>query len=123
MNVVDSSLQNSAYATVGGVLSFMSSFLFIVFVVPQFAPFAVFIAWLYIRLAPPYVKTARDLRRLESVSISPAFSGFDELLRGITHVRAFGMEQRYQDAFFKKVDLFQGFDHVYVSLSNSKERS
>ena len=36
-------------------------------------------------------------------SLSPAFAGFDELLRGITHVRAFGMEQRYQDRFYDKV--------------------
>ena len=57
----------------------------------------------------------RDLRRLESVSLSPAFAGFDELLRGLAHVRAFGMELRYQDRFYKRVDKFQSFDHVYVS--------
>jgi ABC-type multidrug transport system fused ATPase/permease subunit len=117
MNTVDGTLHSSARSALGGVMTFIASFLFIVYVIPQFAPFAVLIAWLYIRLSPPYVKTARDLRRLESVSISPAFSGFDELLRGITHVRAFGMEKRYQEAFYRKVDLFQGFDHVYVSAS------
>ena len=59
----------------------------------------------------------RDLRRLESVSLSPAFAGFDELLRGLPHVRAFGMEERYQDRFYQRVDRFQSFDHVYVRLS------
>ena len=24
------------------------------------------------------------------------------------------MEERYQESFYKKVDKFQGFDHVYV---------
>ncbi|KAJ2921432.1 hypothetical protein H1R20_g15658, partial [Candolleomyces eurysporus] len=61
---------------------------------------------------------ARDLRRLESVSLSPAFAGFDELLRGITHIRAFGMENRYQDNFYRKVDKFQSFDHVYWLVNN-----
>lgn len=97
-------------------LSFLASFLAILFIVPAFAPFALFIAWLYIRLAPAYIAASRDLRRLESISLSPAFSGFDELLHGLAHVRAFGMEKRYQEAFYKKVDTFQGYDHVYVSI-------
>ena len=114
MNTVDSNLQNSLNSALDGCLSFLASFLFIISVIPQFAPFAIFIAWLYIRLAPSYVRAARDLRRLESVAFSPAFSGFDELLRGIVHIRAFGMEKRYQESVYKKIDAFQGFDHVYV---------
>lgn len=114
INTVDGALQNSARAALSGVLNFVASFSVILYVVPTFAPFALAIAWLYIRLAPNYVRAARDLRRLESISLSPAFAGFDELLRGLTHVRAFGMEARYQEGFYKKVDKFQSFDHVYV---------
>lgn len=117
MNTVDSTLQQSVRAALTGGLTFIASFLFIIWIVPQFAPFAVIIAWLYIRIAPPYIQAARDLRRLESVSLSPAFAGFDELLRGLSHVRAYAMEKRYQDSFYAKVDLFQGYDHVYVSFS------
>ncbi|OCH93071.1 P-loop containing nucleoside triphosphate hydrolase protein [Obba rivulosa] len=113
INTVDGALLNSARAALSGTLNFIASFLVIIWVVPTFAPFAVFIAWLYIRLAPLYVQASRDLRRLESISLSPAFAGFDELLRGLVHVRAFGMEERYQDRFYQRVDLFQSYDHVY----------
>ncbi|KAF8665348.1 hypothetical protein AX16_000367 [Volvariella volvacea WC 439] len=113
INVIDGALQNSARNCISGILDFIASFIVILVVVPSFAPFALFIAWLYIRLAPPYIMASRDLRRLESISLSPAFAGFDELLRGIVHIRAFGMEQRYQEQFYKKVDKFQSFDHVY----------
>ncbi|KAJ3575801.1 hypothetical protein NP233_g845 [Leucocoprinus birnbaumii] len=113
IGTIDSALQNSAKACISGIMDFVSSFITILVVVPQFAPFALFIAWLYVRIAPPYIRTSRDLRRLESIALSPAFSGFDELLQGITHIRAFGMEQRYQDRFYKRVDHFQTFDHVY----------
>jgi ABC-type multidrug transport system fused ATPase/permease subunit len=115
MNTVDGALQNSARDAFAGIIGFVSSFVVIVAVVPAFAPFALFIAWLYIRLAPRFVQTSRDLRRLESVSLSPAFAGFDELLRGLAHIRAFGMELRYQERFYRKVDTFQKFDHAYVS--------
>ena len=113
IGAVDGAVNNSARGALAGVLSFITSFGVIVWVVPFFTPVALFVAWLYIRLAPPYVRTSRDLRRLESISLSPAFAGFDELLRGLIHVRAYGYEQRYQDRFYKRVDIFQAFDHSY----------
>ncbi|KAG5647718.1 hypothetical protein DXG03_008441 [Asterophora parasitica] len=113
INTIDGALMNSARSCISGVLNFLASFTVILVVVPSFAPFALFIAWLYIRLAPPYIQASRDLRRLESVSLSPAFAGYDELLRGIAHIRAFGMENRYQNGFYAKVDKFQSFDHAY----------
>jgi hypothetical protein len=89
-------------------------------VVPIFAPVAVILAWLYIRIALPYIRASRDLRRLESISLSPAFAGFDELLNGLPHIRAFAMEERYQESFYNRVDKFQGFDHVYVCHESFK---
>ncbi|KAI0950790.1 hypothetical protein AcW1_008002 [Taiwanofungus camphoratus] len=118
INTVDYALHNSASAALSGCFNFFASLTVVIWVVPSFAPFAILIAWLYIRLAPPYIRASRDLRRLESVSLSPAFAGFDELLRGLSHVRAFGMEERYQDRFYKRVDKFQSFDHVYWLVSN-----
>lgn len=135
VNTIDQQLMNSARACLSGVLNFLASFVVILVVVPSFAPFALFIAWLYVRLAPPYIRASRDLRRLESISLSPTFAGYDELLRGMSHIRAFGMEQRYQNQFYRKVccsvsslicvfgvtvsqiDKCQSFDHVYVSFS------
>ena len=118
INTIDGALQFSARDCLSGILDFVCSFSVILFVVPTFAPFAIFIAWLYIRLAPPYVQASRDLRRLESVSLSPAFAGFDELLRGIIHIRAFGMENRYQDQFYARVCSFNStMESIYLSLS------
>lgn len=103
MNTIDNALQGSARNCLTGMLNFLASFGVMLFLVPTFAPFALFIAWLYVRLAPSYIQASRDLRRLESVSLSPAFAGFDELLRGIIHIRAFGMEDRYQNTFYDRV--------------------
>ncbi|KAG8812390.1 hypothetical protein FRC17_002041 [Serendipita sp. 399] len=113
IGTADGAVNGSARNALSGALNFISSFSVIVYVVPKFTPFALFIAWLYVRLAPPYIRTSRDLRRLESISLSPAFAGFDELLHGLMHVRAFGAEQRYQDRFHHRVDTFQAFDHSY----------
>ncbi|KAG8930351.1 hypothetical protein FRC00_001199 [Tulasnella sp. 408] len=100
-----------------GNYRFLASFGVIILVVPRFAPFALVIAAVYIKLAPSYVKASRDLRRLESVFLSPAFSGFDELLHGLIHIRAYGMEMAFQERFYNIVDKFQGFDHFYWMAS------
>jgi ABC-type multidrug transport system fused ATPase/permease subunit len=115
---VDGSLQNSARGAIGGTLNFLISSIVIIWVVPSFAPVALILSWFYIRIALPYIQASRDLRRLESISLSPAFAGFDELLNGLPHIRAFAMEERYQESFYKKVDKFQSFDHVYVCHDN-----
>jgi ABC-type multidrug transport system fused ATPase/permease subunit len=113
IGAVDNALNSSARNALSGTITFLASFGVVVYIVPRFAPFAAFIAFLYIRIAPPFVRTARDLRRLESISLSPAFAGFDELLHGLVHVRAFAMERVYQNRFYRRVDRFQAFDHVY----------
>lgn len=95
-------------------LDFLASFGVIMVVVPTFAPFSLFIARLYIRLALQFVQAPWDLRKLASVSLSSAPAGFDELLRGLAYVQPFKMKARYQDGFNKKVDKFQSFDHAYV---------
>ena len=56
-------------------------------------------------IAIGYLNTGRDLRRMESNSHSPIFSGFSELLEGIVTVRAFSAEQRFLENLYTKVDL------------------
>ncbi len=63
------------------------------------------IGFIYYMLAIGYLNTGRDLRRMESNSRSPIFSGFGELLEGIVTVRAFSAEQRFLDSLHSKVDL------------------
>jgi ABC-type multidrug transport system fused ATPase/permease subunit len=72
---------------------------------PPFVVWAFVIGYFYYRLAIGYLNTGRDLRRMESNSRSPIFSGFSELLEGIVTVRAFSAEQRFLDDLHGKIDL------------------
>jgi hypothetical protein len=54
---------------------------------------------------------------LESISLSPVFAGFDELLKGIIHIRAFGMENHYQNRFYAKVCSLHATFDLYLGLS------
>jgi hypothetical protein len=67
-------------------------------------------------LAIGYLNTGRDLRRMESNSRSPIFSGFGELLEGIVTVRAFSAEQRFLDSLHAKVDLTTQVSIIFLFL-------
>lgn len=56
---------------------------------------------MYYRLAIGYLNSGRDLRRMESNSRSPIYSGFGEMLEGIVTVRAFSAERRFLDDLHK----------------------
>ena len=74
-------------------------------VFPWFLIPAVVIGYFYRMLAIGYLHTGRDLRRMESNSRSPIFSGFGELLEGIVTVRAFSAERRFMDDLHRKIDV------------------
>ncbi|CAI5760337.1 unnamed protein product [Candida verbasci] len=51
---------------------------------------------LYIYYQQYYLRTSRELRRLDSVSRSPIFANFQESLTGVSTIRAYGKEERFR---------------------------
>lgn len=60
------------------------------FLIPGF-----FIAMIYVLTAMLYIRSSRDLKRLESVQRSPLFQHFGETLSGVVTIRAYGDESRF----------------------------
>ena len=73
---------------------------------------------MYRRLAVGYLNTGRDLRRMESNSRSPVFSGFGEMLEGIVTVRAFGAERRFLNDIHVKLDLTARMSYNFWMLNH-----
>ncbi|CAE6448018.1 unnamed protein product [Rhizoctonia solani] len=104
VQTVDSSLSSSLRNCSHWLATFFAGLLTVSVIVPPFLLPAAVIAWLYYLIALRYVRTARDLKRMESNSRSPIFSSFAEVLEGIVTVRAFSAEQRFFDKLHKQVD-------------------
>lgn len=64
-------------------------------ITPGFLIAAIFISAMYFMVGSYYIRSSRDLKRLESVQRSPLFQQFGETLSGITTIRAYGDEKRF----------------------------
>ncbi|BGP16287.1 hypothetical protein JCM10213_008267 [Rhodosporidiobolus nylandii] len=106
-NTVDGSLVDSFRITGTHVSSFIVNVLVVIIVSPTFIPPAFLIIYAYIRYALAFVRTSRDLRRLESNARSPIYSKFGETLHGIVTCRAFGAERRFLKGVYQSIDTMQ----------------
>lgn len=82
--------------------------LFIIFVICfstwEFIFVAGPLAVLYIYYQQYYLKTSRELRRLDSVSRSPIFANFQESLNGVSLIRAYGQVERFKFLNRNRID-------------------
>ncbi|KAI9742860.1 MAG: hypothetical protein M1818_003589 [Claussenomyces sp. TS43310] len=88
-------------------ISWISSVIVIASVTPTFLIFVLGLIAGFVFIFVRFLPTSQSLRRLEMVSLSPLMSNFGALLVGLTTVRAFGVQGRFQD---------QKMDHFYWSL-------
>lgn len=67
-----------------------------------------------------FLPTSRDLKRLETVSLSPMYTRFGELLQsqGLITVRAFHAQHSFEESIIATIDDFQGKTHFYWSIQN-----
>lgn len=72
---------------------------------PPFVAFIIPLAGLYILYQRYYLKTSRELKRLDSVSKSPIYAHFQETLGGISTIRAYRQQERFNYLNESSIDL------------------
>lgn len=65
-----------------------------------------------------YVTTSRQLKRLESISLSPIFSHFSETLSGVDSIRAYKLIEIYKTISSTRQDLNNSA--VYASIISQR---
>ncbi|KAF9884502.1 hypothetical protein FE257_001689 [Aspergillus nanangensis] len=116
IGVVDGNISEHFQEIAFQAITWISSMLVIASVTPTFLGFSLVLTAAFIAIFLRFLPTSQSLRRLEMVSLSPLISNFGELLHGLTTVRAFHAETRFQNRIIAVVDKFQGMDHFYWSL-------
>ena len=97
-------------------VTWISCIVVIASVTPVFFIYSVAMTAAFVYIFLRFLPTSHSLRRLEMVSLSPLMSDFGALVDGLTTVRAFCAQSRFQDRVIAVTDAFQKMDHFYWSL-------
>ena len=101
---VDQDIAPIAFGLLGYSASLISIIVVISVITPRFLIAGFFISCIYITIGQFYLRSSRDLKRLESVQRSPLYQHFGETLSGIVTIRAYGDERRFIRANQSRVD-------------------
>lgn len=77
----------------------------IIYNTPPFAILVIPLGLLYLMYQRYYLRTSRELKRLDSVSKSPIYAHFQETLGGISTIRAYGQQDRFSYINESSMDL------------------
>ncbi|RDW62330.1 ABC transporter-like protein [Coleophoma cylindrospora] len=116
INTVDGNISNQFQFVAFLSISWIASIIVIASVTPLFLIFAIALTIAFIFIFLHFLPTSQSLRRLEMVSLSPLISNFGALTDGLTTIRAYCAQYRFQDRVIAVTDNFQKMDHFYWSL-------
>ena len=116
ISIIDGNISHQFQAVAWLVIVWISSIVVIASVTPIFLVFSFALSTAFVFIFLRFLPTSQSLRRLEMVSLSPLMSNFGTLLEGLTTIRAFSVQSRFQDKLIEVVDTFQKMDHFYWSL-------
>ena len=113
---LDSTISQSLNsATVCGVSTFFSVMV-VCWVTPWVMLMIVPVSLMYVRVQLFYIGASRELKRLDSLAMSPIFSNFVETLQGLSVIRAFGLETNFDK---KNLGLLTKSNRAYWPLVSS----
>jgi ABC-type multidrug transport system fused ATPase/permease subunit len=104
MSTIDESVSDSMRQLCGNVFMLLGIFAAVTLANLYFVLCLPVILWAFVRVSSYFLKTSRELKRLDNVTRSPIFQHFSETLNGIVTIRAFGDTERFNLANQTKVD-------------------
>ncbi|XP_063952974.1 ATP-binding cassette sub-family C member 9-like [Lytechinus pictus] len=96
-------------AIAGVIVNTIISWYFVVAILP--------VAIFYVLLMKLFIKTSRELQRLESISRSPIFAYFSETLGGLPTIRAYSLNNRFQRNILRKIET-NNTAFIYLQTGN-----
>ncbi|OQR85424.1 ATP-binding Cassette (ABC) Superfamily [Achlya hypogyna] len=104
---IDESIPSTWGMLFGTIFSVLTTIATVVYVTPYFTLVLGPLAVMYYVSQRYFVKTSRELQRLDSISRSPVYALFTETLEGIATIRAFGAEAQFATRNEELLDLNQ----------------
>lgn len=103
MGSIDSEVMSAFVAFAAVLVGAVLRIIIVAFVTPSFL-IMLFLLVFYYRLAIFYLASSRELKRINSVSISPIYGLFGEILQGVGSIRAYDCQRLFEDQMRNRVD-------------------
>nr|XP_023023160.1 probable multidrug resistance-associated protein lethal(2)03659 [Leptinotarsa decemlineata] len=104
----------------GQILLLMVGSLLLVAIVNSYTLILVaIIGVLFLSIRNVYLKTSKNIKRLEGIMRSPAFTHLNATLQGLTTIRSFGAQDILRDEFDKHQDSHTSAWFMYISASSA----
>ena len=100
----------------GCLFSVLSTLVIITMAFPLFLVILVLISFYYVYEGCYYIKSSREIKRLDSISRSPIYANFGETLDGTSVIRAYQAEKQFIQ---KNYDLLDRNQRAYFIISSS----
>jgi ABC-type multidrug transport system fused ATPase/permease subunit len=104
VQTIDQEVAPIAIGMFHSLFSIVTIVILISAITPGFLLAGVFISGLYFATGFFYIRSSRDLKRMEAVQRSPLFQHFGETLSGVVTIRAYGDESRFISDSHKKIN-------------------
>lgn len=116
INTIDGNISGQFQMFAQYSIAWVMSLVIIGSITPIFLAFSLALTSAFVFIFLHFLPTSQSLRRLEMVSLSPLMSNFGALVHGLTTIRAFCAQHRFQRRVISVTDNFQKMDHFYWSL-------
>ena len=117
IDAIDSTLPTFVRSWINQLLSAIGTVIAVVFAIPVFILVFIPLVILFVILQKSYITTARQVKRIDSVTKSPIFNHFGETLSGSATIRAFDKIEQFELDNQRHIDYNQMFS-ILSYLSN-----
>lgn len=104
IETIDQEISPAATGLIGCLASVVTIVILISAITPGFLIAGFLISCIYFAVGMFYVRSSRDLKRIESLQRSPLYQAFGETLSGIVTIRAYGDESRFINENYDRIN-------------------
>ncbi|KAG5892082.1 hypothetical protein JTB14_011985 [Gonioctena quinquepunctata] len=115
MAAIDETLQKNILSAGQVLLSIAGSFVMVVIANPYFLIIVGFLGTCFGTMRHVYLRTSKDVKRIEGITKSPVFTHLKATLEGLTTVRAFGAEGTLINEFDHHQDHHTSASYTFMS--------
>ncbi|XP_057653050.1 ATP-binding cassette sub-family C member 4-like [Diorhabda carinulata] len=101
------------------ILMMCGSLILVAIVNPYFLIFVFILAFFFLTMRHVYLKSSKNIKRLEGIMRSPVFTHLNATLQGLTTIRSFGAQKILMAEFDKHQDSHTSAWFMYIAASSA----